>query len=39
MEDADLEAIRAKRLAQLQSQHKVIYKFHIVLHNTEFYLS
>jgi DNA-binding TFAR19-related protein (PDSD5 family) len=31
MEDADLEEIRAKRLAQLQSEYKVVYK---VSHNT-----
>jgi DNA-binding TFAR19-related protein (PDSD5 family) len=30
MEDADLEEIRAKRLAQLQSEYRVNYEFYMV---------
>jgi DNA-binding TFAR19-related protein (PDSD5 family) len=32
MEDADLEEVRAKRLAELQAQHRVNLYFYMVSH-------
>jgi DNA-binding TFAR19-related protein (PDSD5 family) len=37
MEDADLEEIKAKRLAQLQSEYKVNYKFSMTFRTINVY--